>query len=89
MNIVSYGIMMSYSNLRDILIIHNNQENWLTIESHVKIIYQLKNSILSLFTNYHFANINLFDDTKEFMEDDAFIDGLDTFYMAIVPIECP
>ena len=78
---------MSDSNLRDILIIHNNQENWLTIGSHVKTIHQLKNSVLTLFTNYHFANINLFDDSKEFMENDEFIEGLDTFYMAIVPIE--
>jgi hypothetical protein len=81
--------MMSDSNLRDIRIIHNNQEYWLTIDSHIKTIHQLKNSILSLFTNYHFANMNLFDDTKEFMEDDEFIEGLNTFYMAIVPIECP
>jgi hypothetical protein len=81
--------MLSDSNLRDIHIIHNNQESWLTIDSHVKTIHQLKNSILALFANYHFANINLFDDTKEFMEDDEFIEGLNTFYMAIVPIEHP
>jgi len=78
--------MISDSHLRDILIIHNNQETWMTIGSHVKTIHQLKNSILSLFTNYHFANMNLFDDTQEFMEDDEFIEG-STFYMAIVPTE--
>lgn len=81
--------MMSYSKLRDILIIHNNQEYWLTIGSHVKTILQLKNSVLSLFINYHFANINIFNTTKDLMPNESFIEGLNTFYMAVVPIEHP